>query len=704
MNIDIIYNLIEETKALLKPKNNVIQCKHSFAGNHLLSVLTKLAGELILYKEDTVLCKYQYLLLWRKYTISLESDLPIIVFLANRSIRLNETINKFDWKLVIDHDNEELNSILRQGIADNHYHLGGSLPVFQSIWVELMTNEIYRENIENIVLDKENILKNAALIRQQLIEFSCKRNGKLFEDRTLKGLKKYYEERKILYHIIRELIQEDFKEISHMNLLYSYLVIKEWFRGFVVQRESNIGENSFFSINNNKSLFLKWYTDIGEIVKTGINEQIRSNYIKKLEIRIKLQESSFILYKYLEWLNDQISSFNIEIRYIICFSRKKNIDDNFQYRNQIKTNELHKQVESFKKFLETYPGFARQIIGIDICSREENYKPEVFSEIMIRRKNGIDSRLKRMYHVGEKYSDILSGLRSIDECIYYFELRVGDRLGHAVPVFEKVDQWYKVRKYQITISKEEHLDNLAWLYCNLPLQIQKNETGKKILKEFYCFFCELYQDAFSLNAVLKSFNRRNSKVDIGNVSIFHYYEAWRLRKEKPNTIRKLLLKNISHENKSIVYYIAYCYFYNIEVRNRGGEKVNITITNEMLTLIQIMQNHVKDKIRIKGICLEVCPSSNIFLGNVDMGYCHPIINLFNKNVLKENDICVSINTDDQSIFGTSLMQEYSLLVNAYENESDINGDAKYNKEFLYKWINIIRKNSLRICESDYEKK
>jgi Adenosine deaminase len=706
MNEKNINDLINEVSALLKSKNVINVCKNKMVCKHLLEILTELANELILYKDGKIFCKYQYLLLWRKYTITLESDLLIIVFLVNQSIHFAEFDNRFDWKLIIDHDNEELNYILRKGLADNHYHLGGSLPVFQCIWTEVMKNELYRKNMEILFPNEKQLLKRAAWIRHYLIEFLPERSRGLIENDNLKGYEKYYEERRFLFYIIREFIQNDMIEISIKNLLYSYLIIKEQFRELIVQCGDNIGESSFFIINDKKNDCLKPYDNIGEIIKSSIGEQIKSNAIKVLEIRIKMQGSSFELYKYIKWLSNQINYPNTKVQYIICFSREITICDDIEYRNQTKIAELRKQINDLNFFLERYSSMAKQIVGIDVCSKENNYNPEVFSEIMIRKKNRADAKLRRMYHVGEKYFDLLSGLRSIDECICFFELGLGDRLGHAVPIFEKVDDWYNERNYHVTIFKEEHLDNMAWLYCNLPSKVQKGKEGKKILKDFKYLFNELYQSAFVCNTMLEFHHGKNIEIDLEDVNIYHYFKAWKMRRESPETIKNVLLKNVSNDNNVIIYYIAYCHFFNLEVRDRGRKEVNIHISNGMITLIQIAQSIVQEKIRKKGISIEVCPSSNILLGNIKKGYCHPLINLLRrtKNDLNELDICVSINTDNQGIFATSLMSEYSLLIKAFENERNINGDMIFSKDFLYKWVDKMRENSIKICSDNYKEK
>ena len=243
---------------------------------------------------------------------------------------------------------------------------------------------------------------------------------------------------------------------------------------------------------------------------------------------------------------------------------------------------------------------------------------------------------------------------------------------------------YKERNYHVTICKEEYLDNMAWLYYNVSPKARKGKAGKKILKDFKYLFSELYQD-------------------IENVNIYHFFEAWKLRRESPETIKNVLVKKILNNDNLIIYYIAYCHFYDLKVRDIGREKVKIHVTSEMVTLIHMAQSIVQEKIRKKGINIEVCPSSNILLGNIKKGYKHPLINIFRKtkNDLNESDICVSINTDDQGIFATALMSEYSLLINAFENERNSNGDMIYSKKLLYKWADKMRENSIKICCDNY---
>lgn len=70
----------------------------------------------------------------------------------------------------------------------------------------------------------------------------------------------------------------------------------------------------------------------------------------------------------------------------------------------------------------------------------------------------------------------------------------------------------------------------------------------------------------------------------------------------------------------------------------------------------------------KGICTECNPSSNYLIGTSKQYRKHPISRFYSKELTidkKESSSCpqlsVSINTDDQSVFYTSLENEYALM-------------------------------------------
>ena len=71
---------------------------------------------------------------------------------------------------------------------------------------------------------------------------------------------------------------------------------------------------------------------------------------------------------------------------------------------------------------------------------------------------------------------------------------------------------------------------------------------------------------------------------------------------------------------------------------------------------------------------------------------HPITVMNNVYLKSDYDsmIDVSINTDDQGVFATSLEKEFTLMALALEKEKKTDGTPLYRKEDIYHWLDMIR--------------
>jgi adenosine deaminase len=65
-------------------------------------------------------------------------------------------------------------------------------------------------------------------------------------------------------------------------------------------------------------------------------------------------------------------------------------------------------------------------------------------------------------------------------------------------------------------------------------------------------------------------------------------------------------------------------------------------------------------LRERGTVLELCPSSNVCLGNVPSLEAHPLRRLWDAGVR------VTINSDDPPMFNTTLLDEYRLAATAFD--------------------------------------
>lgn len=95
-------------------------------------------------------CRYENVLRWRFTSHLLEEDIFTTAYLAFQDCREGKRNRDFSWKPVIGNNNEHLNWILRQGLADNHFHLKGSAPQFPLSWINMM-NHVKSKKYEKIL-------------------------------------------------------------------------------------------------------------------------------------------------------------------------------------------------------------------------------------------------------------------------------------------------------------------------------------------------------------------------------------------------------------------------------------------------------------------------------------------------------------------------------------------------------------------------
>ncbi|MDO4304813.1 MAG: hypothetical protein Q4D94_12970 [Bacillota bacterium] len=173
---------------------------------NVFSALGQLAEELFVMEENEPKCRYEYLLRLREIEEYVDLELLMAAFLVQNRINYggDDTLkNKYLTRNVsIDHNNLQLKRIMELGIAENHFHLYGSTPMFHLIWIQMMNGmndekyaSLFREIDSNPRMVRthykqgyieggceEKILK-AALIRWVLFRMLMDDGGKDIEER-----------------------------------------------------------------------------------------------------------------------------------------------------------------------------------------------------------------------------------------------------------------------------------------------------------------------------------------------------------------------------------------------------------------------------------------------------------------------------------------------------------------------------------------
>ena len=152
-------------KMFLSDRN---EYEENSSGISFFGMISCLTSKVLTFREEELVYRYKYLEIWNDVSAQVGADL----FFADRyaladmrQYRPSVVRKEFEWKLHPDHENYRLNSILRKGVSDNHFHLNGSLPYFELSWISLM-NAVRQPQLIELL---EKMQKNSRNIRKQYV-------------------------------------------------------------------------------------------------------------------------------------------------------------------------------------------------------------------------------------------------------------------------------------------------------------------------------------------------------------------------------------------------------------------------------------------------------------------------------------------------------------------------------------------------------
>lgn len=548
-------------------------------------------------------------------------------------------------------------------------------------------------------------------------------------------------ERKLLYDCFCEFAKGNLSDFD-CNLLYLYLLIKIEFRHELVQSNKEYGFKNFADFQSRKLLFVKdgdEYFD--ESLRLALNMPLKTQNIVSFEVRItpEKKESSLksrilsIDSTFLSSKDDlsvwppQKKGFNLDQRkfyYVIHYPKNNKWDDKKHNKHSPlcrnyacrKMNKEYTEVLVNELKAESY--LREAIRGIDACSNEIGCRPETFATDFrylrqvipnnrrsMFKKNEKPVQLKLTYHVGEDFLNLTDGLRAIDEAMLFLNMQRCDRLGHALALGIDADKYYELKGNRIIMPKQDALDDDVWLLYKANeynIQIDKSLEQKMI-----------YRIQDRIRYIYGNGLRRN------NISAdpFVYYKSWMLRGDHPALYisygyDESKVKSFGYEsffvNKDIppqsiredtdVVKLYSMYHYDEDAKTKGHETEILKITPDYIKLVKQIQKKMQFLIAEKGIAIECNPSSNYLIGTFRRYDAHPIT-IFNNTFLEHRQdklldcaqLSVSINTDDQGVFDTSLTNEYALLALALEKKHDSDGKRLYSASNIYQYLDWVRK-------------
>lgn len=619
---------------------------------------------------------------------------------------------------------------------------------FQKLWENytLKNVKVLLQNPQDIIREANNIQSTIDVFR---LEYFKNEDRERSMDYLLNGLSYgssdmeksnfvFSGERWLMYIMLRKIYSNESKDSDCFNLFYAYLLIKESIRSELVQSNQNVGFKNFRRYERRKGDLLADKIYRNEFTRLAVSDSLFSGNMRKIELRIAPKSSiveNSLMIQQLDKLILPNNAWKKKLFYTVHFI--KSVDDNILDREYVYCRHYMKRKEIMQKayaligLRELYPYVGERVLGIDAASSEIGCRPEVFASAFRYLKNHRYSyetykgtkkmpQLNATYHVGEDFLDPVDGLRAIEESVLFLNLCSGDRLGHALALGIDVSEWYQTKGNRIALPIQDYLDNIVWIYHKmLEYNIKGFENFMVTIKNLYSeVFGKIYGSnivKLEVEAIIKKVGKTDCSVEL-DFDIFNYYNAWKLRGDDP----EIYDEGFYDENKATerleyfrvnfkypsdfeirrvqeVALIYYMYHYNYKIRQAGKRIIEAVITRDYTEAVTAIQKALQRDIARRGIAIETNPSSNFLIGTFRQYQKHPIFKFYNKGLINDigqvnecPQLLVSINTDDQGVFSTSLENEYALVASALESITDENGIPLYNKANIYEWLDKIR--------------
>lgn len=533
---------------------------------------------------------------------------------------------------------------------------------------------------------------------------------------TKKDMMKYFSiERSFMVRLFRILPKLN---NGFLNLVFNiYLAGISQLRFYFVQDNAGMGFKKFKMREEIKEDLLEFnmhsshkVIDEKELLKSAFDRYYRSGIVKNVEFRIapKTPDKMNSFLKMIERCNEEVfekhatdyKEKNIEkINYgIIIHFIKEEFPQEYEdygWRWEKLRERIAKETDSIQKFLETNSKYSDRIVGVDAANYEIYCRPEVFAPFFrkIRIETAETREMGITYHVGEVFDALCSGLRAIDETIRFINMRRGDRLGHAMALGIDVKQYRKCKRNLCIITLQNLVDNLAWMYYMLGGHKDKNiATLLYFLKDRFDYYCKrLYDRTDLFFSILDYIDSWLLRGDIPEYYIFNDIlrnEPWVLNQNKESFN--------SARNNAIAIKIHLKYLQDKQIFKNGEEIIHLEPQDEYWQALELAQTTLKRQVYEKEIAIETNPSSNHKISHISKLIDLPFLS-FNKygllhnrdqmTVSNENDLLISINTDDCAIFQSDIANEYALIVAALQKE-------EYQNQSIYKYIDYLREMSL----------
>ena len=304
--------------------------------------------------------------------------------------------------------------------------------------------------------------------------------------------------------------------------------------------------------------------------------------------------------------------------------------------------------------------------GIDAASNELHAGPDVFAPIFrICKYAGICGKT---YHVGEDYDHLLSGLRHVEEALSLLDMSTGDRIGHAIALGIKPDQWIKAMPPNLILRRGEWmLDSLiCWSILRHDIEFATESNLLRSAAESEAL--KIFGQSIDCERLLKfAYYRRLWPENIRDFILYgkcqeSLNDAWNNEGE---------LVNLAANEDRYALEMAYKWTYSDEVHKVSEELIQVrTAFCSNKALIRIQQNLAK-MIMDKNVVIETLPTSNVRISQYEHIWEHHVfrwLGIEGAAVPGDPEFSISLGSDDPGIFATDVASEfYHIFAGLVEN-------------------------------------
>lgn len=519
------------------------------------------------------------------------------------------------------------------------------------------------------------------------------------------------------------------KEECVVQCLLQYLRVKNYVFGCTVQKknvrgldyfqkeyyEKDAKLNKFYaavlaSLYNKNSRVAYW--------EQAMRKQFQNRDLKKIEFRTSIDdnEAAFrrdvmnfleayyhvIREDYCREEEDGYKVYRTFPRVGLVFHLLKKKDDTVPYkcfldgideREKLQFGTLEEkyveQIRIMRRLREQIPGLDRYIVGIDAASLENATPVWVFTKAY---KEARDSAIEKVgygensiqslrftFHAGEDFRHILSGLRRVDEAVTYLKFHAGDRIGHGTALGISPERWRHYNPF-VVLPRSEALDNYIWAYHVLSRDMA--ECSSTLIAYLEGRIFELAKGIYGEGQNISLQVLTGGYLKMFDTESGDYHKCLEAedmgfcREVRDNKCGEILW------NSEKIALARHCKKFLTEMEC----PIHYEVTEQDIRITEILQKILCKKLSRNGIVVEMNPSSNVAIGEVDRITEHQVYKLNRPG--GEDNVMVCINSDDPTVFHTNVSNELTYIYYGmlYHGVS---------REHALKWIDGIRECGMK---------